>query len=126
MSTNDSKAQKSDAVSLADEEGVKQVLVSSVLGLWDVVNNLTRLATLQARPLSGYDLRFGAGAGGNVRLRRDQAGGRRPGRDGLRHYHRRRPGADAGRQRGRRHRAGTCPVSRDRVDLPFEQESMRL
>src|SRR5499425_689190 len=33
----------SDVVSLADEEAVKQVLVSSVLGLWDVVNNLTRL-----------------------------------------------------------------------------------
>ena len=30
-------------VSLADEDAVKQVLVSSVLGLWDVVNNLTRL-----------------------------------------------------------------------------------
>jgi uncharacterized protein (TIGR00730 family) len=28
---------------LADEEGVKQVLASAVLGLWDVVNNLTRL-----------------------------------------------------------------------------------
>ena len=33
----------SSAVSLADEERVKQVLVDSVLGLWDVVNNLTRL-----------------------------------------------------------------------------------
>ena len=31
------------AVSLADEEQVKKVLVDSVLGLWDVVNNLTRL-----------------------------------------------------------------------------------
>jgi uncharacterized protein (TIGR00730 family) len=30
-------------VSLADEEAVKQVLVSTVLGLWEVVNNLTRL-----------------------------------------------------------------------------------
>jgi uncharacterized protein (TIGR00730 family) len=30
-------------ISLADEDQVKQVLVSSVLGLWDVVNNLTRL-----------------------------------------------------------------------------------
>jgi uncharacterized protein (TIGR00730 family) len=30
-------------ISLADEDGVKQVLVSAVLGLWDVVNNLTRL-----------------------------------------------------------------------------------
>lgn len=31
------------AVSLSDEEAVKKVLVDSVLGLWDVVNNLTRL-----------------------------------------------------------------------------------
>jgi uncharacterized protein (TIGR00730 family) len=30
-------------VSLADEEGVKQVLVSTILGLWEAVNNLTRL-----------------------------------------------------------------------------------
>jgi uncharacterized protein (TIGR00730 family) len=30
-------------VSLADEEAVKQVLVSTVLGLWEAVNNLTRL-----------------------------------------------------------------------------------
>ncbi|HMF97837.1 MAG TPA: LOG family protein [Vicinamibacterales bacterium] len=30
-------------VSLADEDRVRQVLVESVLGLWDVVNNLTRL-----------------------------------------------------------------------------------
>ena len=43
MSTNDSKAPKDDVISLADEEGVTQVLVNSVLGLWDVVNNLTRL-----------------------------------------------------------------------------------
>ena len=34
---------RTDAVSLADEEAVKKVLVDSVLGLWDVVNNLTRL-----------------------------------------------------------------------------------
>jgi uncharacterized protein (TIGR00730 family) len=33
----------SERVSLADEEGVKDVLTSSVLGLWDVVNTLTRL-----------------------------------------------------------------------------------
>ena len=31
------------AVSLNDEEAVKKGLVDSVLGLWDVVNNLTRL-----------------------------------------------------------------------------------
>jgi uncharacterized protein (TIGR00730 family) len=43
MNTNDSMKQKPDVVSLADEEGVKQVLTSTLLGLWDVVNNLTRL-----------------------------------------------------------------------------------
>ena len=43
MSTHDAMEQKLDRVSLADEEGVKQVLVNSILGLWDVVNNLTRL-----------------------------------------------------------------------------------
>jgi uncharacterized protein (TIGR00730 family) len=42
MKTTDA-TQRTDNVSLADEEGVKQVLVDSVLGLWDVVNNLTRL-----------------------------------------------------------------------------------
>lgn len=41
MST-DSK-RDDNTISLADEEGVKQVLVSTVLGLWDAVNNLTRL-----------------------------------------------------------------------------------
>jgi hypothetical protein len=43
MSTNDSTEHRPDIISLADEDGVKQVLVNSVLGLWDVVNNLTRL-----------------------------------------------------------------------------------
>jgi uncharacterized protein (TIGR00730 family) len=33
----------SRTVSLADEEEVKKVLVSSVMGLWEVVNDLTRL-----------------------------------------------------------------------------------
>ena len=41
MSQYDSN--KPDSISLADEDAVKQVLVNSVLGLWDVVNNLTRL-----------------------------------------------------------------------------------
>jgi len=41
MSKNEASGQ--NRISLADEEGVKRVLVDSVLGLWDVVNNLTRL-----------------------------------------------------------------------------------
>jgi len=34
---------ESQSVSLGDEERVKEILVNSILGLWDVVNNLTRL-----------------------------------------------------------------------------------
>jgi uncharacterized protein (TIGR00730 family) len=43
MSTNVAEKESSGNVSLADEEAVKQVLVSTVFGLWDIVNNLTRL-----------------------------------------------------------------------------------
>jgi uncharacterized protein (TIGR00730 family) len=42
MATN-SQESKPGTISLADEEAVKQVLVSTVFGLWDIVNNLTRL-----------------------------------------------------------------------------------
>lgn len=35
--------QHNGRISLGNEEAVKQVLIDSVLGLWDVVNNLTRL-----------------------------------------------------------------------------------
>jgi uncharacterized protein (TIGR00730 family) len=43
MSNDPVTPPRPDTVSLADEEAVKEVLVSSVLGLWEVVNNLTRL-----------------------------------------------------------------------------------
>jgi uncharacterized protein (TIGR00730 family) len=43
MKPDNPVAKGAQPVSLADEEGVKQVLVSTVLGLWDAVNNLTRL-----------------------------------------------------------------------------------
>src|SRR5262249_5691086 len=42
MATN-SQQNKPGFVSLADEEAVKQILVNTVFGLWDIVNNLTRL-----------------------------------------------------------------------------------
>ena len=42
MSTTNQES-KPGNVSLADEEAVRQILVSSIFGLWDVVNNLTRL-----------------------------------------------------------------------------------
>jgi len=43
MSDSVGEPRPTDLVSLSDEDAVKQVLVDSVLGLWDVVNNLTRL-----------------------------------------------------------------------------------
>ena len=39
----ESQQNKAGPISLSDEEAVKQVLVSTILGLWDIVNNLTRL-----------------------------------------------------------------------------------
>jgi uncharacterized protein (TIGR00730 family) len=39
----DNTVHRTDVVSLADEEAVKKVLIDSVLGLWNVVNNLTSL-----------------------------------------------------------------------------------
>ena len=36
-------AQTQELITLADEESVQRILQSSVLGLWEVVNNLTRL-----------------------------------------------------------------------------------
>ena len=41
--TTDNQENKMGPVSLADEEAVKQILVNAVFGLWDIVNNLTRL-----------------------------------------------------------------------------------
>jgi uncharacterized protein (TIGR00730 family) len=43
MSTVEQLKERQGTVSLGDEEAVKRVLVDSVLGLWDTVNNLTRL-----------------------------------------------------------------------------------
>lgn len=43
MSATNNTTQSTNTVSLADEEAVKKVLIDSVLGLWEVVNNLTRL-----------------------------------------------------------------------------------
>jgi len=43
MSANAGSERRADNVSLSDEDSVRRVLVDSVLGLWDVVNNLTRL-----------------------------------------------------------------------------------
>ena len=47
MNATDDNTQPTNTVSLANEEAVTKVLIDSVLGLWDVVNNLTRLKPSQ-------------------------------------------------------------------------------
>jgi uncharacterized protein (TIGR00730 family) len=47
MSATNNTTQPTNSVSLANEEAVKKVLTDSVLGLWEVVNNLTRLKPSQ-------------------------------------------------------------------------------
>jgi uncharacterized protein (TIGR00730 family) len=43
MKSGEAARRGGEPISLADEERVRQVVAESVLGLWDVVNNLTRL-----------------------------------------------------------------------------------
>ena len=43
MAAKSTVQKKSQLVSLGDEEAVKEVLVETVLDLWEAVNNLTRL-----------------------------------------------------------------------------------
>jgi len=43
MSTTDSLGPRPDVISLGDAEAVKEVVWKSVLGLWDLINDLTRL-----------------------------------------------------------------------------------
>jgi len=43
MSAPDSPGPRADSVSLGDENAVKEVVWKSVLGLWDLINDLTRL-----------------------------------------------------------------------------------
>ena len=50
MSAINTQVERTNAVSLGDEDAVKKVLVDSVLGLWDVVNNLTRLKPARRGP----------------------------------------------------------------------------
>lgn len=43
MSAEQTTKRESNSISLADEEAVRKVLVDTVFGLWEIVNNLTRI-----------------------------------------------------------------------------------
>ena len=47
MSTSAASGHAGGPVSLADDDGVKQVLVGTVLGLWEIVNKTTSKSSVR-------------------------------------------------------------------------------
>jgi uncharacterized protein (TIGR00730 family) len=122
MSAHGSIEQKPDRVSLADEEGVKQVLVNSILGLWDVVNNLTRLQPSRRdryRVTIFGSARAQAGTCGYDETKRAAAALAALGCDII-------TGGGPGLMQAANEGAATAPERAQsvgiRVDLPFEQD----
>src|SRR5262245_18972870 len=122
MSTTDTTTQATNTVSLADEEEVKQVLVNSVLGLWDVVNNLTRLKPSKRdryRVTIFGSARAKAGTFGYEETKRASAALAEMGCDII-------TGGGPGLMQAANEGAATAPERAQsvgiRVDLPFEQE----
>jgi uncharacterized protein (TIGR00730 family) len=122
MSASAGQERRADAITLADEDAVKQVLVESVLGLWDVVNNLTRLTpsrrdryrvtifgSARARPgtFSYEETRRVAGALAALGCDIITGGG---------------PGLMQAANEGAAASGGKAQSLGIRVDLPFEQE----
>ena len=98
MAERITEGRHSDVVSLADEEKVKEILVSTVLDLWEVVNNLTRLRPSKKRALPGIHLRLRADSERFVGLQRGHTPCQGTFRYGLRYRDRGRSGPDAGGQ----------------------------
>ncbi len=122
MSKNKPAETKSDVISLADEERVKQVLVNSILGLWDVVNNLTRLRPSRRdryRVTIFGSARAKAGTFGYEETKRVAAALAEMGCDIV-------TGGGPGLMQAANEGAATAPECAQsvgiRVDLPFEQE----
>jgi uncharacterized protein (TIGR00730 family) len=122
MSTHDAMAQPPERVSLADEEGVKHVLVNASLGLWDVVNNLTRLQPSRRdhyRVTIFGSARVQAGTFGYEETKRAAAALAAMGCDII-------TGGGPGLMQAANEGAATAPERAQsvgiRVDLPFEQD----
>jgi uncharacterized protein (TIGR00730 family) len=122
MSVDHSRERQPTRVSLADEEGVKQVLVNSVIGLWDVVNNLTRLHPSRRdryRVIIFGSARAKGGTFGYEETRRVAAALAEMGCDII-------TGGGPGLMQAANEGAATSPIRAQsvgiRVDLPFEQD----
>ena len=118
---------QSNPVSLADEEAVKEVLVESVLGLWDVVNGLTRLRPTRRdryRVTIFGSARLQPKSFGYEETKRAAAALARMGCDIV-------TGGGPGLMQAANEGASSVPIASGgraksmgiRVDLPFEQES---
>jgi uncharacterized protein (TIGR00730 family) len=113
---------KPERVSLADEENVKQILVNSILGLWDVVNNLTRLQPSRRdryRVTIFGSARVQAGTFGYEETKKAAAALAAMGCDII-------TGGGPGLMQAANEGAATAPERAQsvgiRVDLPFEQD----
>ena len=122
MSTTSATVQTTNTVSLADEEEVKQVLLKSVLGLWDVVNDLTRLRPSRRdryRVTIFGSARVKAGTFGYEETKRVAAALAEMGCDII-------TGGGPGLMQAANEGATSAPERAQsvgiRVDLPFEQE----
>ena len=122
MSEKDPTIQKSAAISLEDEEAVKQVLVNSILGLWDVVNSLTQLKPSKReryRVTIFGSARVKAGTFGYEETKRVAAALAEMGCDII-------TGGGPGLMQAANEGAASAPDRAHtfgiRVDLPFEQE----
>ena len=122
MSASAERNPRADAISLSDEDAVKQVLVDSVLGLWDVVNNLTRLRPSRRE-------RYRVSIFGSARARPESFGyeetkrvARVLGALGCDIVTGGGPGLMQAANEGAAAGGGTAQSMGIRVDLPFEQE----
>ena len=113
---------RSALISLSDEEGVQHVLMNSVLGLWDVVNNLTRLRPSRHdryRVTIFGSARAKAGTFGYEETKRAAAALAAMGCDII-------TGGGPGLMQAANEGAATAPERAQsvgiRVDLPFEQD----
>jgi len=112
----------SDLVSLADEDAVKQVVVDSILSLWDVVNGLTRLRPSRReryRVTIFGSARLAPGSFGYEETKRAAAALARMGCDIVTGGG---PGLMQAANEGAASARGRARSVGIRVDLPFEQE----
>lgn len=121
MKTNEPDRTTSSAVSLADEDAVAKILVNSVLNLWDVVNDLTRLKRTHRdryRVTIFGSARAQAGTFGYEETKRTAAALAAMGCDII-------TGGGPGLMQAANEGASSSPSAQSigiRVDLPFEQD----